>query len=199
MVRGRKISFAEPIEYLYATDEEFFNQIGGFGDEFVRKMLENFRRRTLFVRCLEISRRTVTPESWEGYSRKRLIDLSARPEAFAGIELEIHKRLPTEICEECSVGEVLLSIPGVPKIKSDFAFIQSSPDSDIESIEGFFPLEQWTEAYAHNKWRSFVYAPARFAGPVRDAAVAVLSKMGINVEVAKSNQACHLPDPPAME
>jgi len=193
-IRGKKIGFVEPIEYLYATDEEFFNQIGGFGDDFVKKMLDNFRRRDLFVRCLEVSRRTVTPESWEGYGRKRLIDLSTQPQAFIDIEQEIHKRIAGEVRRDCNVGEVLLSVPGVPKIKSDFAFIQSSPDTNIESIEGFFPLEQWTEAYAHNKWRSFVYAPHRFSREVRDASVSVLAEMGIVVEVPKSNQACHITD-----
>ncbi len=190
-IRDRPISFAEPVEYLVATDEEFFNQFDQFGDEFVGKMLDRFRRRDLFVRCLEISRRTVT--NWDDYHRKKLVDLSARPQDLHLVEKEIHKVLPAEVKGRCNLGEVLLSVPGVPKIKSDFAFIQTSPGGPIESIEGFFPLEQWTEAYAHNKWRSFAYAPREFAKDVRDGAVSVLKEqLGVEVDPEKSNQACHL-------
>src|SRR5216683_833474 len=55
---GAEVSFADPVEYLYLTDDEFFNQIHPFGDGFVRRMIGRFRRRDLFARCLEISRRT---------------------------------------------------------------------------------------------------------------------------------------------
>jgi uncharacterized protein len=190
-IRDKLVGFSEPVEYLYTTDEEFFNQFNGFGDDFVRKMLGRFRRRDLFVRCLEISRRTIT--NWDDYHRKKVVDLSAPTGEIHRIEEEIHNRLPSRIRGECDLGEVLLSVPGVPKIKSDNAYIQSSPAGPIESIEAFFPLEQWTDAYAYNKWRSFVYAPREYAKPVRNAAISVLEeKFGVQVDRRKSNQACHL-------
>src|SRR6266849_6365322 len=71
---GAEVSFANPVEYLYLTDDEFFNQIQPFGDEFVREMIGRFRRRDLFARCLEISRRTVTETSWKSFGRKQLLD-----------------------------------------------------------------------------------------------------------------------------
>ena len=78
-------------------------------------------------------------------------------------------------------------------MKGDFAYIQTASDVPIESIEEFFPVEQWTEAYAHQKWKSFVYAPLEFVGPVRDAAISLLKEqMGLEIDVQKSNQACHL-------
>jgi len=190
-IRDRAISFAEPVQYLVATDEEFFNQFHDFGDAFVRKMLDRFRRRDLFVRCLEVSRRTVT--NWDDYRRKKIVDLSARPEDLVQIEKEIHRVLPPEVRGQCNLGEVLLSVPGVPKIRGDFAFVQTSPEGLIETIEQLFPLEQWTEAYAHNKWRSFVYAPREYAKDVRNAAVSVMKdRLGIEIDPEKSNQACHL-------
>lgn len=190
-IRGKKITFAEPVQYLHVTDDEFFCQADGFGDDFVKKMLNRFRRRDLFIRCLEISRRTV--KNWEDYHRKKLIDLSAQPAKLVQAEAEIHKRLAPGVRGRCNVGEVLVSVPAVPKIKSDNASIQTSPNAPTESIEEFFPLEQWTEAYAHNKWRSFVYAPREFASAVRDAAVSFLEEdIGIQIDLGKSNQACHL-------
>src|SRR5207245_2459953 len=59
---GVEVSFADPVEYLYLTDDEFFNQIRPFGNEFVRRMIVRFRHRDLFARCLEVSRRTVKDE-----------------------------------------------------------------------------------------------------------------------------------------
>jgi HD superfamily phosphohydrolase len=190
-LRNRAISFGEPVEYLIATDEEFFNQFDDFGDGFVRKMLDRFRRRDLFVRCLEISRRTVT--NWDDYYRTKIVKLSARPADLVQFEKEIHKLLPAEVRGQCNVGEVLLSVPAVPNITGDFAFIQASPEAPIEHIENFFPLEGWTLAYAHNKWRSFVYAPREYAKDVRRAAVSLLKdQLGVEVDTEKSNQACHL-------
>ncbi len=190
-VRDKVVSFGDPVEYLYVTDEEFFNQFDGFGDEFVKKMLNRFRRRDLFLRCLEVSRRTVS--NWDDYHRKKIVDLSAPAADLHEVEEHIHQLLPSKAKNRCNLGEVLLSVPGVPKIKNDFAFIQTSPEGPIESIEEFFPLEQWTEAYAHNKWRSFVYAPRDYAKDVRNAAVTVLKdQLGLEVDPEKSNQACHL-------
>jgi HD superfamily phosphohydrolase len=190
-IRNKTVTFSEPVEYLYPTDEEFFNQLDGFGDEFVRKMLTRFRCRDLFVRCVEISRRTV--RNWDQYHRKKLIDLSAPTADIQKTENEIHKRLPAGVRNRCDPGEVVLSVPGVPKIKSDNAYIQASPGGPIESIEAFFPLEQWTDAYAYNKWRSFVYAPREYAKPVRNAAISLLKdQLGIDVDPRRSNAACHL-------
>jgi len=190
-VRGKLIGFAEPVEYLYPTDEEFFNQLDGFGDEFVKKMLGRFRRRDLFVRCLEMSRRTIT--NWDDYHRKKLVDLSDPTADLHNVETEIHRRLPAAVKTQCNLGEVLMSVPGVPKIKGDFAYIQASPEGPVEPVEDFFPLEQWTEAYAHNKWRSFIYAPREHATFVRDSAISVLNdNLGVKIDRSKSDQACHI-------
>ncbi len=189
-VRGRSISFADPIEYLYTTDDEFFWQPNGFGDDYVRGMLTRFRNRNLFVRCLEISRRTVT--NWDD-GRQELIDLSKRPEALANVEDQIHKRLPHTDRAKCGKHDIRLSVPGVPSIKTGNALIQTSKGAEVENIVQYFPLEQWTDAYAHNKWRSFVYAPKEIASAVRDAAVSILAEhTHLNMDVSKSNQACHL-------
>ena len=187
-VRGKKINFAEAVQYLYPTDDEFF--VMGSKDDFVRKMLARFSQRDLFVRCVELSRRTIS--NWDDYHRKRLVDLSSNSEALHDVEQKIHQRLPEEIRAQCNVGEVLLSVPSVPQIKSDFAFIQPSPDVDPEPIENFFPLEQWTDSYAQNKWKSFVYAPREFADHVKDAALEiVVDDLGIKVDAGKSRDACY--------
>jgi HD superfamily phosphohydrolase len=190
-VRGRLVSFADPVQYLYTTDDEFFWQPNGFGDAYVQKMLGRFRNRDLFVRCLQISRRTVT--NWEEEGRQRLIDLDKEPYKLAEVEEEIHKHLPPAVRSSCAKHDIRLSVPGIPSIKTGDARIQTFKDADVENIEEYFPLEQWTDAYAHNKWRSFVYAPREIAGAVRDAALPVLEQYtGLKMNVGKSNQACHL-------
>jgi HD superfamily phosphohydrolase len=151
---GVAISFADPVQYLYATDEEFFGQADGFGDDYIKTMLGRFRNRDLFVRCLEISRRTV--KNWDGYGRQKLIDLSKLPKDLADVEDEIHKALPSTKRGECNKHDIRLSIPGIPGFKTGNALIQTSKHVEPENIEQYFPLEQWTDAYAHNKWRSYV-------------------------------------------
>lgn len=186
------ISFADPVEYLYPTDDEFFWRADGFGDAYIQNMLTRFRNRDLFVRCLEISRRTVTKASWESYGRQNLIDLSRIPANLSDVETEIHKRLSSSARGKCNKHDVRFSIPGLPGIKKGNALIQTAKNADIEYIEEFFPLEQWTEAYAHNKWRSFVYAPREIATAVRDASISVLAERKIEIIADKSNQTCHL-------
>ena len=191
---GREVTFADPVEYLYLTDDEFFNQIQPFGDAFVRRMMGRFQRRELFVRCLEISRRTVRKKSWEeSFGRKMLLDLSDNPVLLDDAERTIHEALPAGVRGKCERGEVLLSVPKRPNLKTDFARVQTSPKAQIETIEKFFPVEQWTDAYAHNKWRSYVYAPKEYAPAVRDAAAEVLrAKFNIDVDLTISNETCHL-------
>ncbi len=107
-------------------------------------------------------------------------------------ERQIHASLPDSTKRKCDRGEVLLSVPKRPSIKTDFAFVQTSPRAGIETIEKFFPVEQWTDAYAHNKWRSYVYAPRECARAVRDAAKELLrDKFNIDIDLAVSEEACH--------
>jgi uncharacterized protein len=189
---GVEVSFADPVEYLFITDDEFFNQIHPFGDDFVKNMLKRFQRRDLFVRCMEISRRTVTKKSWESFGRKQLLDLADDLGLLDQAEREIHKQLPESVKRQCDRGEVLLSVPKRPGMKTDFAFVQTSPKAEMETIEKFFPVEQWTDAYAHNKWRSYVYAPRECARAVRDAAAVVLKeKFNIEVDLKRSNETCY--------
>lgn len=191
--RNVPISFADPVQYLYPTDDEFFWQADGFGDTYVKNMLRRFRNRDLFVRCLEISRRTVKRESWDDYGRQKLIELSKLPEELAQIEVEIHKSLPPTDRGKCNKHDIRLSVPGLPGIKTGNALIQTSKDADVDNIADYFPLEQWTEAYAHNKWRSYVYAPREIDRPVRDAAISVIKdRLKIEIEPDKSDQTCHL-------
>ena len=192
-LEGVKVSFSDPVEYLYLTDDEFFNQINPFSDEFVRRMIARFTRRDLFGRCLEISRRTVTESSWKSFGRKQLLDLADNLKQLAEIERMIHEALPDAIKKECVKGEVLVSVPKQPHIKTDRASVQTSPNSDILTIEKFFPVEEWTQAYGHNKWRSYVYAPREYASAVRDAAAAVLrDQLNLEVDLKRSNEMCHL-------
>jgi HD superfamily phosphohydrolase len=187
---GRSVSFADPVQYLYATDDEFFWQTNAFGDAYIANMLNRFRNRDLFIRCLEISRRTVN--NWDD-GRQPLIDLNKLPMELADVESEIHKRLPPAERGKCYKHDIRLSIPGIPGIKTGNALIQTSKDAEVENIEQYFPLEQWTDAYAHNKWRSFVYAPREIAPAVRDAAISVLrERSNLDIDAKSSDQTCHL-------
>jgi HD superfamily phosphohydrolase len=186
---GRSITFADPIEYLYATDDEFFAK-ADVGDAYIEDMLARFRNRDLFVRCVEISRRTV--KNWDD-GRQRLVDLTKLPADLADVENDIHKGLAPTERGKCNKHDIRLSVPGLPGFKKGNALIQTGNDVDIEYIEEYFPLEQWTEAYAHNKWRSFVYAPREIAAVVRDSAISVLQgRLKLEIDPDRSNQTCKL-------
>jgi HD superfamily phosphohydrolase len=188
---GGSIAFADPVEYLYATDDEFFGRYD-FGDNYVQTMLTRFRQRDLFVRCVEISRRTVKKKSWNDFGRQKLIDLTKTPKELADIEFEIHKRLKPEVRKISNKHDVRLSVPALPPLSAN-ARIQTSKDGPVEPVQEYFPVEQWIEAYAHNKWRSYVYAPREIARPVRDAAISVLKdRLALDIDADKSNQTCHL-------
>ena len=84
-------------------------------------------------------------------------------------------------------------LPDLPKIKRGYAYIQSAWDGPIEWVEDFFPVEQWAESYAYNKWRIFVYAPREFQAAVRDASIEVITKrLELEIDREKSNRSCHL-------
>jgi HD superfamily phosphohydrolase len=187
---GRFISFTDPVEYLYATDDEFFSQAGGFGDEYTKNMLSRFRNRDLFVRCLEISRRTVN--NWAHYGRQKLIDLTELPEKLLDLENKIHASLPPADRAKSNRDDVRLSVPGIPPVSGE-ALIQTYRGASPEKIKKYFPVTEWTQSYAHNKWRSYVYAPREIASAVRDAAISVLRDYsGLDIDAETSNQTCHL-------
>jgi HD superfamily phosphohydrolase len=189
-VRGGFVSFFDPVQYLYATDDEFFSQANGFGDTYTKRMLSRLRNRDLFVRCLEISRRTVT--NWDHYGRQKLIDLTARPDDLTQVERKINQSLSPDEQALCDIDDIRLSVPGLPPITGN-ALIQTSKDAAVEKIATYFPVTEWIQAYAHNKWRSYVYAPREIAASVRDAAISVLRNYsGLEIDSAKSNQTCHL-------
>jgi HD superfamily phosphohydrolase len=152
VIRGKKITFADPVQYLYVTDEEFFGQAEGFGDPYIKNMLARFRNRNLFVRCLEISRRTVT--NWQHHGRQNLIDLASLPAQLTDAENDIHKRLGTSVRMTTNRRDIRLSIPQLRAIKTGHAPIQTNPKAEIEQIESYFPVEQWGDAYAHNKGKN---------------------------------------------
>jgi HD superfamily phosphohydrolase len=189
-IAGNPVHFSDPVQYLYVTDDEFFNQFQGFGDEFVQGMLLRFRQRNLFVRCVEVSVRTV--DNWKSSGRNLLASLEEDTEGLLGVEKRIYEALPAEVKASCSPGEIVLSVPEPPQILPRQALIQPDPKTDPEPIRSFFPLLEWGELYANHKWRSYVYAPSEYASQVRDAAVAVLEEFGLEVNIAKSNRACHL-------
>lgn len=188
-LRGKKLTFGEAIEYLYVTDDEFFND-PTFGDAYVKKMLGRFWRRDLFKRCVEVSRMTV--ENWDGYERKVWMDLGRDFRSLSGVEDRIYKRLPSEVRQTCNRGDIKVSVPTLPAMKKDFAYIQTSPDAPVQTVEEFFPLEQWAESYGHNKWRSYVYAPREVAKPVAAAAVEVIQEIGLKIDRSVSDRNCHL-------
>src|SRR5260370_35685096 len=106
-------------------------------------MIRRFQRRELFVRCLAISRRTVRNKNWEeSFGRKMLLDLSDNPVLLDDAERTIHEALPGGVRGKCERGEVLLSVPKRPNLKTDFARGQTSPKPQIETIEKFFQGKQ---------------------------------------------------------
>jgi HD superfamily phosphohydrolase len=182
------VSFNDPVHYLYATDEDFFGQVNGFGDEYVKKMLARFRNRDLFVRCLEISRSTV--RNWKD-GRQGYIDLNEDPIQLGAVETEIKKRLPEGEQGKCNKEDIRLSVPGLPPISGN-ALIQTKAGGEIRHVEEYFPVKAWTDAYAHNKWHSYIYAPRNVADSVRDAAISVIAeRFQMDIDVARSNQSCH--------
>jgi uncharacterized protein len=193
--RGVTVSFQEPVEFLYVTDDEFFNQFAAFGDAFVVRMCDRFRRRDLLVRCVELSRRTLP--DWENedgiISRTRLVQLSKKPQETLELEEAIYNALPAPVQLKCQRGEILLSVPSPPDIKPEHAFIQESPKAEPREVSRYFPVEEWNSAYAVNKWRSFVYCPRAVAKEVAAAAGKVLSDtLKLKIDFAQSNQACRI-------
>jgi len=111
---------------------------------------------------------------------------------LAELETEIHKRLPAKDRAKCNKDDIRLSIPALPPMTGS-ALIQTSRNGPIQHVEEYFPVKQWTDAYAHNKWRSYVFAPREIAESVRDAAVDVVQEYSkLEIDPITSNLNCHL-------
>jgi hypothetical protein len=120
------------------------------------------------------------------------MDLGRDFNGLSDVEDKIYQRLPGGVRTQCNRDDIKVSVPTLPSMKKDFAYIQTSPTAPVLTVEQFFPLEQWTESYGHNKWRSFVYAPRELAKAVANAAIDVIQEMGLQIDRTVSDRHCHL-------
>jgi len=91
------VTFKEPIEFLYVTDLEFFNQYSTFGDKFLKAMFLRFKKRELFVRCVEISRRTINNWEESGVGRALFSDISKHYDELIEAE-KLFTKIYLKIC-----------------------------------------------------------------------------------------------------
>ena len=108
------------------------------------------------------------------------------------LENKIHASLPPADRAKSNRDDVRLSVPGIPPLSGE-ALIRTYRGASAEKIKKYFPVSEWIQSYAHNKWRSYVYAPREVAPAVRDAAISVLLEYsGLKIDANMSNQTCHL-------
>lgn len=190
-INGRSVSFSSPIDYLYPTDSDFLGAAKESGDPFLQRMVRRLERRDLLKRSVEVSRRTV--RNWDEHHRTKFTRLHKKPDEQEALESRIYNALPKTVRDDVHAGEVLLSVPHPPRIKGDHAFVQTRAGDEVVEIERFFPVSQWNQSYAHNKWRSYVYAPSEHREAVRSVAIPVLSEeYDLDISQELSDSMCHV-------
>jgi HD superfamily phosphohydrolase len=176
---GKKIGFANPVDFLYFDDSFFLSgylkEI--FDDRNLHRLIDNLQRRNHFVRAAVISYDTIAPnykkqvvESETNIAFNKLLDLGGSQTGIRISELETRK-LAGKIYQEvkkkhpaCLKEEIWLDIPALPSFdESELTFVSPyTEDSEPMSFNNFFPSKMWAEQYRTHKFRINVFCPQEF-------------------------------------
>jgi len=153
-IAGRDIS--KITSYLYLTDEKLFGEADVTKDAKLHKMIHNVLYRRLFKRALVISLKTI--QNRENDSLK-LFSL-ANPSQETNKKLrELAKAIWIEAGKPCLPEEVWIDLPKLPHNKEVYATFIRMPDKSFIPLNKNFPIDDWVQQYAKNKWRGHVFCP----------------------------------------
>lgn len=176
-LNGRK--FTEVMDFLSFTDYEILRMNREHGEnEFVNKILRDLSCRNLWQRCLVISRETV--DNYDTRAPYLINRLSQSPTEMLKLRKAIYEKLPRQ--DQCSLHEVWVSLPEQPSLREATQTLALLPgEREPVKLNDIFPLDGWLRAFSDNKWRGYVFGPAKLQKEISKAAKEVLQDYGLQL------------------
>jgi HD superfamily phosphohydrolase len=135
----------------------------------IRVQIEKIKQRRLLKRALVISGKTVKCNI-EG-----LLSQKERPQTLREISRFITQDSRLKSC--CSYHDVWLDLPEIPRFpEPSLCSVRVTP-KDYLDLDQFFPVTEWSESYAINKWTGFVFGPSDLQRTVATVAKDLLKEL----------------------
>lgn len=156
--KDKELSFELPTDFLWFTDTEFM-ATGLHIDDELHRLIHNVLYRRPLKRAVVINRKTVE-------DCDNLADILYTTVNKAERKKEL-RELANNIWEDagkpCSKHDVWIDMPKPPNfeeaISTHVRTDRTNPDTGLERLSEFFPINPWTEQYKAHKLKGHVFAP----------------------------------------
>jgi hypothetical protein len=161
------LKFDKVSDFL-SVDDHFFLCESNKPKE-VLNQIENIKRRQLLKRALVISGKTVK------CNIEKLLSQKERPQNLRDIARLISQDSRLSSC--CTFYDVWLDLPEVPRFPEPSQCSVRVTAKDYLDLDQFFPVTEWSESYAVNKWTGFVFGPSNLQKTVATVAKEILREL----------------------
>ena len=158
-------SFNKVTDFLSIDDIDVLS-LEGKPDE-IKPFIENIRNRDLLKRALVISKSTL--QKPKGTSEKggdeivemnyqKLLELMEDPKSIR----KLREIIAEESGENINPYDVWIDIPNAPSFREPSNTLIRINKEDIRTLDKIFPIDQWLNSYAENKWKAHVFCPPQY-------------------------------------
>jgi len=161
------LKFDKVSDFLSVDDHFFLTSQNR--PEKVATQIEKIKKRNLLKRALVISRKTVKK------NLGRLLAEKDRPENLRDLAKKIanDSRLKRK-CEHC---DIWVDLPENPRFPEPSQCLVRVTDKDYLHLDDFFPVTEWSDSFAANKWKGFVFGPPDLQKTVADVTWSLFEKL----------------------
>jgi uncharacterized protein len=161
------LSFDKVSDFL-VVDDHFFLSPSGKPTE-VKVQIERIKRRCLLKRALVISHKT-TDKNFEN-----LLSKEDRPKNLRDIAKVICNEGPLK--GKCDYYDLWVDLPETPRFPEPSQCLVRVTPKDYLELDDFFPVTEWSESYAINKWTGFVFGPPDLQRTVAEVSKEILKEI----------------------
>jgi HD superfamily phosphohydrolase len=158
------LSFDRVLDFLSIDDHFLLSESQKPAE--VRIQIERIKNRCLLKRALVISHKTAPKKL------QQLLAQKDRPHYLRDIAKLI--AADPRLKGTCSYYDIWLDIPENPRFPEPSQCLVRVTAKDYLDLDEFFPVTEWSESYAINKWTGFVFGPPNLQKTVSDVAVEIL-------------------------
>jgi HD superfamily phosphohydrolase len=128
--------------------------------EKIATQIEKIKKRNLLKRALVISRKTVKR------NLGRLLAEKDRPKNLR----ELAKRIAqdSKLKRKCEYYDIWVDLPENPRFPEPSQCLVRVTGKDYLHLDDFFPVTEWSESFAANKWKGYIFGPPDLQKTVAD-------------------------------
>jgi uncharacterized protein len=154
----------EPVDFLKFTDWDILCNLGK-DPSFLGSIVGRIRNRELFKRAL-----VITPKTLKKGAIYKFVRLKDRDVELRGIRQKIYEMIPPDKRQGFVEHDIVIDIPDDPSLRESQQCEVIGIDGDVQTLNKYFPTDDWLTSYYANKWRAHIFCPAEIRKEVNESA-----------------------------